>query len=169
MPVYIMYKIHCNITGEDYYGHTKKTLSQRLSRHRAEANSTTRKTVCTSIPIINRGDYEMIEIEKWLCASKTEAIARERYWIENNECVNMIIPGRTKAEYYALDPEKWKEYHSNYSKNHYIKNKEKFIQKRHDNKDAHNAYCRERTAWLNSWDGNSGRRGLNQISIDLFD
>jgi hypothetical protein len=38
-------------------------------------------------------------VEKFPCESKDELHARERYYIENNECVNKYIPNRTNAEY----------------------------------------------------------------------
>lgn len=121
----IMYKIVCNITGEVYYGHTVKTLAQRLSTHKAQSNR------CTSKEIIDRGDWEMIEVEKYPCANKKQAHAREGFWIRNNECVNKCIPGRT-AEEYRQTPEYqekiriWKEankdkmaeYHRNYEEIH---------------------------------------------------
>ena len=45
-------------------------------------------------------NWEMIEIEKYPCNDSNEALARERYWIENlNSQMNKIIPQRTKSEY----------------------------------------------------------------------
>jgi hypothetical protein len=38
-----------------------------------------------------------------------ELNARERWWIENNECVNKYIPTRTDKEYYEAHKEKIKE------------------------------------------------------------
>jgi len=89
----IIYKIVCNITGEVYYGHTIKTLETRQCIHVAPSNR------CVSRQIIDRGDWQMIEIEKYPCANKKEAHSRERWWIENNACINKQIPGRTVEEY----------------------------------------------------------------------
>jgi len=92
----IMYKIIGS--GMTYYGHTTKTLERRKSLHIAEAKSS-RKSYCTSKLIIDAGDFEMIEIEKYPCANKKEAHAREGWWITNNGCINKVIPGRTDKEY----------------------------------------------------------------------
>jgi hypothetical protein len=42
----------------------------------------------------------MIEIEKFECKDKNEALARERYWLESLQAkLNTVIPQRTKKEY----------------------------------------------------------------------
>jgi len=93
------YKLHDNITGEDYYGHTTQTLASRLGKHISNANDATISQPCTSRQIIKRGDFEMIHLEYFPCANRKEAEARERWWIENQECVNTQIPGRTYKEW----------------------------------------------------------------------
>lgn len=95
-----MYKLHCNITGKDYYGQTTQTLEERKKQHTYEANNVKTKNLCTSKQIIDGGNWEMVWLEDYPCANKKEAEARERWWIENNECVNKHIPGRTMKEYY---------------------------------------------------------------------
>ena len=93
------YKLMCNVTGKAYYGHTTRTLEQREGQHIREATYVNRRYPCTSKQIIDGGDWEMIWLEDYPCTSKEEATARERWWIENNECVNRVVPGRTKKEY----------------------------------------------------------------------
>lgn len=45
----------------------------------------------------------MVLIENYLCKDKHELEARERYWIENTECVNSYLPTRTYSEWYATN------------------------------------------------------------------
>ena len=56
-----------------------------------------------AINIIDRGNYNINVIEEYTCNSKTELQTRERWWIENNECINKIIPGRTPKERYQAN------------------------------------------------------------------
>jgi len=91
----IMYKIIGS--GMTYYGHTIQKPEKRKSLHIFDAKANGNR--CTSKRIINAGDWEMIEIEKYPCANLNEAKARERWWIENHECVNKYIPLRTPKEY----------------------------------------------------------------------
>ena len=99
-----IYKIYCNITGETYYGSTVNTLAKRMGTHRDEAKETSK--TCTSKSIMSRGDYDYSLVENYNCNNKQELHARERYWIENNECVNKKIPGRTPKEWYEANKDK---------------------------------------------------------------
>ena len=43
MPIYSegkIYKIHCNLTGEDYYGSTTYTLQVRINSHTSKCKKT---------------------------------------------------------------------------------------------------------------------------------
>tara|TARA_R110002020_G_scaffold402401_1_gene612577 strand:- start:176 stop:487 length:312 start_codon:yes stop_codon:yes gene_type:complete len=84
-----IYKIVCNITNEIYYGSTKKTLKERLRLHILCRN-------CMSINIIDRGDYKIELIKDYPCNSKKELEEEESKYIRENECINIIIPNRTK-------------------------------------------------------------------------
>ena len=88
-----IYRIVCNETGEQYIGSTTQTLAQRLTQHKYYKN-------CNSTQIIERGNYAIVLIEDCPCANKEQLERRERYFIENMECVNYIIPTRTKKEYH---------------------------------------------------------------------
>ena len=164
------YKLHCKKTGKDYYGHTTLTLKRRLSLHVKVA----KKQECTSYHIIDGGDYEIVLLEDYPCKNKKEAHARERWWIENHPCVNKVIPGRTKSEYYHENKQqiavKTKKYHQqNYAKNKTeinARNNEWY----HNNKEESLKYAKARYDWISSWGGSSPKwKGLNQIAIDLFD
>ena len=76
-------------SGLTYYGSTILTLNQRKTIHKQTIN---KKLSCMSREIINKGDWEMILVEDFKCENKEELLWRERWWIENNECINKSIP-----------------------------------------------------------------------------
>ena len=124
-----IYQIVCDNTGLTYYGSTcEKHLSRRLSRHRnnySDYLKNPENNYCTSFNILEGGNYSIVLVEHFPCNSKEELLQRERFYIENNECVNRNIPTRTYKEYYndyrVLNAEKLKLYRKNYRE----KNKEK--------------------------------------------
>ena len=95
--IYLIYKIHCNITGDDYYGSTKN-LNNRMSSHKCNTATQNSKRICTSKKIINGGDYTVSVVESLDVESKQDALWRERYYIENNPCVNDSTPIKSKEE-----------------------------------------------------------------------
>lgn len=107
-----IYKIVCNITGETYYGSTTAKLSTRLSGH--VYNVRVGRSCCKSKQIIERGDYSMVLCEECPCDNKEQLRAIERKWIENNNCVNKIVPTRTLHEYYEDHKEKSLLYQKHY-------------------------------------------------------
>ena len=128
-----IYKIVCNITGLCYIGSTcKKYLAQRLYQH---VNSYKRykngkSNNVTSFEVLENDDYDIFLLENVKnCTTKEQLHARERYYIENNECVNRYIAGRTKKEYREANKEKFKEYHKKYNKEYKEENKDKLREK----------------------------------------
>lgn len=91
-----IYKIVCNITGETYYGSTTQKISMRVGKHKQEALY--RVNPCVSKQIILRGNYDYSLVEECPCDNKEQLHKCERWFIENNECINKTIPGRTKAD-----------------------------------------------------------------------
>lgn len=89
-----IYRIVCNLTGENYYGSTTQSLSKRLSKHKVKKP----KYDTRAREIIDRGDYSMVLVEEFPCENKDQLHKRERYYIENNECLNFAIPTRSKNE-----------------------------------------------------------------------
>ena len=69
-----------------YIGSTTRRLSERFGRHKAPSASTSAKQ------IILIGDAYIELIENYSCNSKEELLARERYFIENMECINKNRP-----------------------------------------------------------------------------
>jgi hypothetical protein len=80
-----------------YYGSTTKNLRVRLAGHVQSAKKI-RDT--TSKHIIDAGNYNIMLLENFPCNSKEELSAREQFYILNNECVNKVVPLRTKKEWY---------------------------------------------------------------------
>ena len=91
-----VYKIVCNKTDEVYYGSTIQTLPRRKAEHIRDAKKDGK---CVSKIIIDRGDWEMKLVEEIEYQDIKEVRERERYYIENNTCVNKFIPNRTEKEY----------------------------------------------------------------------
>ncbi len=105
-----IYRIRNNDTGKEYIGHTTyEYLSQRLRQHRAKYTSwlSGKEVHQSSFDVLDKdpNKYEIILIEHFPCQDVYEARRRERYWIEQRECVNTTIPSRTKQE---IDRE-WRE------------------------------------------------------------
>ena len=114
-----VYKLVCNTTGFVYYGSTCEiTLARRLADHKTKYNQ---KKQLTSSKIIENGNYGIFLVEMYPCNSRDELNMRERFYIENNECVNKMIPIRTKEEKTL----RIKEYNAKYHPLFYEKNKEK--------------------------------------------
>ena len=121
-----IYRITCNKTGLTYYGSTcEKNLSSRLSHHMNNFKDylENKFNYITSFKVFENGDYDIILVEKYPCKDRMELYQRERYYIENNECVNKIIPTRTKKEWREDNAEKIKED----KKDYYLENKEIII------------------------------------------
>ena len=108
----IIYKIECCITGEVYYGSTTKTLNQRMIQHKSKWKAWTagKTRYITSFNIIERGHYSYSLIENVECDDKHQLHTRERFYIENNECINKMIPNRSDKEYYIDNKDKYKAY-----------------------------------------------------------
>jgi hypothetical protein len=88
-----IYKIVCNITGKVYVGSTcLKFLCQRLANHVALYNLYLKgkKNYMASYDIIEKGNYEIFLLESCPCETKDELLMRERHYIENMECINII-------------------------------------------------------------------------------
>ena len=75
----LIYGIQCMVTGEMYVGGTTTTLEERMKGHRTD-HRTDRKVVCTSNPIIDRGNYKAYEIQRWPCKTRREALKLEGDW-----------------------------------------------------------------------------------------
>ena len=106
--------------GECYIGSTTQTLSRRLAKHKCHLKEYKqgKYTNMTSFPLLERDDCVIILIENIPCNNKEELLRRERHYIETMDCVNKVIPLRTKAEYNEDNKDKIKEYNNKYNQEH---------------------------------------------------
>ena len=105
-----IYKIVCNNTGLTYYGSTcEKRLSRRLVKHRSNYSDylkDPKNNFCTSFKVLEGDNYNIVLVENYPCESNELLKRRERFYIENNECVNRNIPTRTYKEYFQDNKER---------------------------------------------------------------
>lgn len=98
-----VYKLVSDKSNLVYYGSTICKLSIRLAKHRCEykAYVNGKRHYRSSYKIIELGDAKIILVEDFPCERKEQLLSRERYYIENNDCVNKCIPitNMTAKEY----------------------------------------------------------------------
>tara|TARA_R110002074_G_scaffold58331_1_gene142980 strand:+ start:270 stop:695 length:426 start_codon:yes stop_codon:yes gene_type:complete len=126
-----IYKIiNDELPGMVYYGSTTiKYLSNRLGKHRyLYKHNKHFKT--SAVKLFEIGLPKIILIENYPCKTKDELLSRERFYIENNDCVNRCTPGGTQKDYYFKN----KEHLALKAKEYYIKNKERIKQQSKLNK-----------------------------------
>ena len=117
-----IYKIYNDdIPDKVYYGSTCNTLVKRLYKHKT--GNKIKTTKCSSSVLFPGA--KIVLVEKYPCNDKDELIKRERYYIENNDCVNKCIPGRTNKEWRKDNKEEIKEK----KKEYHLKNKQKIVEK----------------------------------------
>tara|TARA_S200002703_G_scaffold158637_1_gene169551 strand:+ start:1490 stop:2062 length:573 start_codon:yes stop_codon:yes gene_type:complete len=125
----LIYKIVDNTNNNTYYGSTIQKINHRMNDHREclrkykSGKKTTGLTEAVKI-MINEDYYHEI-VEEIDYNEKVELLKRERWWIENNECINKVIPTRTNKEFQHYYYEKNKERISEQGKKNYQKNKDK--------------------------------------------
>jgi len=109
-----IYKIvaPCGLT---YYGSTTKRIMDRMVKHKSEAKCDSPKA-CTSKKVIEAGG-EMFLVEMYPCNSEEELLAREGWYQRNRPCVNEVIAGRSKKEYYQDNREEINRNHAMYYQN----------------------------------------------------
>ena len=148
-----IYKIIDNNYTKCYIGSTCESLSQRMARHRQHYKyylTTNPKKSMTSFYLFDEMGIDNCKIElieNFPCNNKEELLKREGYHIQNNECVNRCVAGRTAKEYKEyynpMNTEKIKEGLHKW----YEKNKEKVKQYnetyRENNKDKIQARSKE--------------------------
>ncbi len=121
----IIYKIIKNddFNNENIYVGSTTDFIRRKSRHKCNCNNENSKQHNLKVykSIRSNGgwsEWSMIEIEKFPCNNKREALSRERYWYEfYNAKLNSMTMINT--------PEEKKEKHKQYRKEYYIENADK--------------------------------------------
>jgi hypothetical protein len=114
-----IYKIIDNTNGNIYIGSTTQTLNQRLNEHKCDYNRYLNNKIrkhCTSSEIIKNNNYKFEIIKYVVFEDRKELHQRERYYLENNICVNKFIPSRTKQQYYCNNKDYIKEFKKEYNK-----------------------------------------------------
>jgi len=119
-----------------YYGSTiEQYLSKRLQKHKASYNQfiNNKSHFISSFNLFELygiNNIDIILVEDYPCENKYQLFARERYYIENYDCVNKIIPLKSeeeKKETISLWREKNKDYIKEQALNYREKNREKLI------------------------------------------
>ena len=125
-----IYKIEDNSNGNIYIGSTCKTLEERLYHHKSNYKAYLKGLHGnnTSFDIIKNNNFTIKLLEACEIKTKQELHERERFYIENNECLNKRIPGRTLKEthkaYRDNNKDKINEYQAAYRDNNKDKRKE---------------------------------------------
>jgi len=137
-----IYKIIDKTNNNIYIGSTIKTLNKRLIEHKTEYKKSINKkqSNTTSFEIIKNNNYEILLLETFPCNNKYELEQRERYYIDNNCCVNKTIPTRTKKEWTEKNKDKIKEQQKKWYENNKTKIKEKRKEYYENNKEKRKEY-----------------------------
>jgi hypothetical protein len=105
-----------------YYGSTIEKTYQRIRHHRGQYKDFLlgKRNYQTSFDLIKLNNYKIELVENYPCKTKEELLLRERYWIENNVCVNKVIPTQTRKEWAEKNPDKVKKYYEDRKLRRYI-------------------------------------------------
>tara|TARA_R110000787_G_scaffold231609_1_gene338969 strand:- start:227 stop:811 length:585 start_codon:yes stop_codon:yes gene_type:complete len=148
--------------GLTYYGSTIQTLAKRMAEHQSKKNYHIRG--CTSSQLIDSTDCKIELVEDYPCNSKVELERREGWHQLNNECINLVIAGRTMKEYrqtiqYKENKKKYSDSMSEVNKEkrlnniekykekdrvYYQANKEKYKEKQREHYNANKEKCKKR-------------------------
>ena len=128
-----IYRLTCDDPSLVYYGSTTSLyLSNRLSGHHQDFKKD--KPGTTSKELFAVGGVKIHLCEAYPCETKQELLQRERWWIENNNCVNNVRPIASQEE----RQERRKEYRAENSEE--IKQKKR--EHHHQNKERLNEVSR---------------------------
>jgi hypothetical protein len=97
-----IYKIQSE--GKTYYGSTFRDIRNRLSEHKYNARK--KRNGCKANLLVLNNDCHIILVEELDIKTKKDLEERERWYIENNDCVNKIIPNQTCDEWYDKHKDK---------------------------------------------------------------
>jgi hypothetical protein len=137
-----MYKICCNDLNikDIYVGHTTNFI-KRKAQHKHTCNNPNKKEYNLKVYSFIRdnggwNNWSMIEIEKYNCNDRNEAISRERHWYEILQAkLNVQCPNQTHKEYRDNNKEKLVLKYINYYKQNKDQMKQKQSKYYEDNKE----------------------------------
>lgn len=104
-----IYKLTSSNSNEIYIGSTILDLCKRKAHHIASYKRFLlyKANYITSIKIIEYGgNIDICLLEEYPCNNKEQLHQKERFYIENNNCVNKNIPTRTPKEYDEANKDK---------------------------------------------------------------
>jgi len=109
-----IYKICSKQTDKIYVGSTTQTIEHRFFEHKTTYHQyqKNKRNYLTSFEIIKFGDAYVELIENFPTDNKNDLRTREKFYIENNNCVNQNIPIRTPEEIQAQNKQ-WYEQNKN--------------------------------------------------------
>jgi len=148
-----IYMITTNKIYEVYIGSTIQTLEERLSSHKSDYKRWLKgeKKYCTSFEILQYDDCEILLVEDYPCESKKELRLKEGEYICEMDCVNKVIPSRSRKEYFKeyyqknkeILSQNMKEYMKEYSQKSEVKEKLKAYNKEYyqNNKQKFTCIC----------------------------
>ena len=143
-----IYKIVCHVSGFTYYGSTcEPTLARRLHQHKLAFQNHKDKPLCLSHKVLENDSYGIFLVENFPCNNKDELRTRERFYVENMDCVNKCMPIRFEGEqsiwfkeYYENNKQKMLDNHKTYYLEHKSEISEYQKQYRQKNKEKSNEY-----------------------------
>ena len=142
------YIIVCNVSGLTYYDSTcEPTLARRLHQHKLAFQNHKCKPLCLSHKVLENDSYGIFLVENFPCNNKDELRTRERFYVENMDCVNKCMPIRFEGEqsiwfkeYYENNKQKLLDNHKTYYSEHKSEISEYQKQYRQQNKEKSNEY-----------------------------
>jgi group I intron endonuclease len=104
-----IYKITSEKGEKVYIGSTTQSLPERWGEHKCRNHN------CTSKILFDEYGIDTCSLEEIEKVDHDKRYERERFWIENTEnCVNIVVPGRTQAEWYQENKERVLEHNKAY-------------------------------------------------------
>ncbi len=96
-----IYKLISKNSNDVYIGSTTQTLNARYNEHTSDYRKYQKDKgyYMTSYNVLDKGDCEMVLLEKYPTENRKDLHEREKFWIKSLKCVNKYIPGRTAKEY----------------------------------------------------------------------
>ncbi len=128
MSVYRLF----NEDGLSYYGSTINELRLRLNKHRSDynVNNNTNGGCTSKLLFVDDKKVNIEEVER--VDDLTQLNNRERYYIQNYDCVNKTVPTRTQKEYRNDNIDYIKHIQNEYSKQYYLDNKDRILKRLKD-------------------------------------
>jgi hypothetical protein len=131
-----IYKMVNDSTGLTYFGSTCGELRSRLCVHKAHSKTMN----LTSKILFEKGICKIYLVEEFPTDNKMLLLQRERFYIENNECVNYNLPNRTRKEYLSDNKEHISKQNKQYKIKNAVKIKEQTKKYRIQNSDKMKEY-----------------------------